>query len=264
MQFRRILFLAALAGAPAFAQLAPIRSDRGVTMGHLHLVVRDVDAAKKFWTDFGGKPVKNNQLELIEFPNIYIMLRKGEPTGGSVGSSVNHVGFQARNSAEMVAKWNAAGIKTEKGNGAGQYYVTTDDGLRIEIQEDKTQANPLQFYHVHFNIPSADTAEAEAWYVRNFDAAPRSGTRYKTDDIPGSNLTLADVKEAAAPTKGRTLDHIGFVVNDLDSFAKRLEAQGVKFDIAPRAVNDGKTKVAFLTDKWGTYIELTEGLAPKP
>jgi hypothetical protein len=27
-------------------------------------------------------------------------------------------------------------------------------------------------------------------------------------------------------------------------------------------VPNGKTKVAFLTDPWGTYIELTEGLAP--
>ena len=35
---------------------------------------------------------------------------------------------------------------------------------------------------------------------------------------------------------------------------------GLKFDAEPRAVNDGKTKVAFLTDPWGTTIELTEGL----
>jgi catechol-2,3-dioxygenase len=32
-------------------------------MGHLHLVVRDVDAQKKFWIALGGTPVKNGTLQ---------------------------------------------------------------------------------------------------------------------------------------------------------------------------------------------------------
>ena len=43
----------------------------------------------------------------------------------------------------------------------------------------------------------------------------------------------------------------------------KLQLQNVKFDAEPRLVNDGKTKIAFITDPWGTYIELTQGLAPK-
>jgi catechol 2,3-dioxygenase-like lactoylglutathione lyase family enzyme len=258
----RTLLAFVFAAAPMFAQLAAFNSNRGVVMGHIHLVVRDVDAATKFWTDFGGKPVKNGMLDLIEFPGIYIMMRKGEPTGGSVGSVVNHVGFAARNSAEMVAKWEAAGIKMEKGNGAGQYYTTTADGLRIEILEDKTISTPLKFQHVHFNFAADAIPEVQAWYARVFDAVPGTRGRFKSGEVPGANLTYADVKEAPATTKGRTLDHIGFVVPDLDFTFQKLQAQGVKFDREPRAVNDGKTKVAFLTDQWGTYIEITEGLAP--
>jgi hypothetical protein len=34
------------------------------------------------------------------------------------------------------------------------------------------------------------------------------------------------------------------------------------FDVAPRMAPNGTTKVAFLYDPWGTYIELTQGLAP--
>jgi hypothetical protein len=34
-------------------------------------------------------------------------------------------------------------------------------------------------------------------------------------------------------------------------------------DRAPTLAGNGTTKIAFLTDPWGTYIELTEGLAPK-
>ena len=64
------------------------------------------------------------------------------------------------------------------------------------------------------------------------------------------------------PTKGRAIDHIGFEVSNLDEFARRLDAQGIKLDVPIRQIPNTKLKIAFLTDPWGTYIELTEGLAP--
>jgi len=42
----------------------------------------------------------------------------------------------------------------------------------------------------------------------------------------------------------------------------KLEAAGVKTEAPIRKAGNGKTSIAFLTDPWGTYIELTEGLAP--
>jgi extradiol dioxygenase family protein len=51
-------------------------------------------------------------------------------------------------------------------------------------------------------------------------------------------------------------------VKDLDAFAKKLEADGVKFDMAPRDMTKQfGLKIAFITDPFGTYIELTEGLS---
>ena len=64
------------------------------------------------------------------------------------------------------------------------------------------------------------------------------------------------------PTKGRSLDHIGFEVEDLEAFVASLEAKGIKIEAPIRQVPNTKVKIAFLTDPWGTYIELTEGLAP--
>jgi catechol 2,3-dioxygenase-like lactoylglutathione lyase family enzyme len=263
MKLSTLLALSALAIAPASAQLAPPNGNRGVSMGHLHLIVKDVAEQTKFWTDFGGRPVKNATLDLIELPGVYIMMRKGEPTGGTVGSVVNHVGFYAKDSEAMVAKWNAAGIKTEKGNGVGQYYITTAEGVRIEIQQDKMQAEPLKFSHVHFNFPEDQTDAVQAWYARIFDAVPIEGGRLKNGQIAGARLTYAGNKEKQLPTKGRALDHIGFEVPNLDFTYQKLTLQGLKFDAAPAPRNDGKTKVGFLTDPWGTYIELTEGLPPK-
>jgi catechol 2,3-dioxygenase-like lactoylglutathione lyase family enzyme len=55
------------------------------------------------------------------------------------------------------------------------------------------------------------------------------------------------------------LDHIGFEVTNLEAFCKALEAKGVRFD-RPYGKLPSGFGLAFLTDPWGTYIELTEGL----
>jgi hypothetical protein len=49
-------------------------------------------------------------------------------------------------------------------------------------------------------------------------------------------------------------------VKNLEAFCRKLEASGVKFDRPYTKVPQLGLSVAFLTDPWGTYIELTEGL----
>ena len=70
---------------------------------------------------------------------------------------------------------------------------------------------------------------------------------------------MADAAQAA--TKGRSLDHIGFEVKDLEAFCKKLAADGVTLESPFRDVPGIGLKVAFLIDPAGTRIELTEGLA---
>src|SRR4051812_14941750 len=96
----------------AGAQLAP-PGDSGVVMGHLHLTVKDIEAHKKFWAALGGTPVQNGALALIQFPGTFVMLRQGTPAGGTVGSTVNHVGFLVKDIASWIAKWQAAGLTME-------------------------------------------------------------------------------------------------------------------------------------------------------
>ncbi len=61
-------------------------------------------------------------------------------------------------------------------------------------------------------------------------------------------------------TQGRAIDHIGFEVKNLEEFCKKLEADGIKFNVPYRKVPALGIAIAFFTDPWGTYIELTEGL----
>jgi hypothetical protein len=63
-----------------------------------------------------------------------------------------------------------------------------------------------------------------------------------------------------APTAGRVLDHIGFEIQKLEAFTQGLEAKGITLDVPYRSVPEIGLSIAFITDPWGTTIELTEGL----
>ena len=251
--------VALLWATPAHAQLvAP--GEAGVAMGHVHLVARDVDASRRFFVGLGGTPVQNGTLQLIQFPGVFIMLRQAEPTGGTVGSVINHFGFNVKDIKSSVAKWQAAGLKVEPGNRPEQAWLMTPDAARVEILEDKTIAEPIRMHHIHWNI--AAVPEMQAWYAKHFGAVPGKRGQFDAADLPGVNLTFAKADTANVATKGRALDHIGFEIRDLAQFVARLEAAGVKIEAPIRKAGNGKTSIAFLTDPWGTYIELTEGLAP--
>ena len=58
----------------------------------------------------------------------------------------------------------------------------------------------------------------------------------------------------------RMVDHIGFEVDNLEDFCRKLEGMGITLDRPYRRIDELDIAVAFFTDPWGTYIELTEGL----
>ena len=83
---------------------------------------------------------------------------------------------------------------------------------------------------------------------------------YEAADLPGVNMNFSGERGVQQPTKGRALDHIGFEIKNLEAFTKKLEASGLKIDAPYRMLPNGLA-IAFITDPWGTYIELTEGLS---
>src|SRR5882672_12823111 len=147
------LMLAFVAGA-AWAQPYPA-NEAGVTMGHWHLNSRDIEANKKILVAMGGTAVKNGNFDIVRFPGVIVFLNQGPGTppavGGTVGTVVNHVGFLVPNVQASVAKWKAAGVTVEPGgNGRmDQAFVTTPDGVRIEILGDKDQTIPIRHHHIH-------------------------------------------------------------------------------------------------------------------
>ena len=269
MKVLRISSLAILMAAGMFGQLAP-PNEAGVRLGHIHLLVKDVAVQEKFWVEMmGGKVVKNGPLSLIEYPNVYIMLRQGEPSGAPAGSVVYHFGLVFRDLPAMMAKWKAAGVKVEQvpGNNPLQGYVNAPDGVRTEFFGDPKLPVEARVDHVH--LASADIPAMQAWYQKVFGMKPGQRPRVSTPGWVDCNFLPGDITwsytardKAGEPTKGRSVDHIGFDVTNIDKFGENLATMGLKFEAPPRQIPNAKTRVAFFTDPWGTYIEITENLAP--
>ena len=263
---RRSLYVAVLvgmlspaAGARVAGQLAAPGAS-GIAMGHIHLAVHDLEAHRRFWAAFGGTPVQNGALQLIQFPGTFVMLRQAEPTAGTVGSTINHFGFLVKSIQEWMPKWQAAGLKMEPITGPTRVYLTGPDDVRVEILEDASIGVPLKMHHLHFYV--AAPLEAQSWYAKTFGAVPGKRGPNDAADLPGVNLTFTKADAPMAGTKGRSLDHIGFEVKNLEPFCTKLEASGIKLDRPYTRLPNSATAIAFLTDPWGTYIELTENLAP--
>jgi predicted enzyme related to lactoylglutathione lyase len=77
-------------------------------------------------------------------------------------------------------------------------------------------------------------------------------------DVPGVQLRFAKADAPQAKTRGRVLDHIGFDVKDHPAFVRKIEAEGIKLDEPPRKNQATGTIITYITDPWGTRIELVQ------
>jgi catechol 2,3-dioxygenase-like lactoylglutathione lyase family enzyme len=269
------------AGA-SWGQVLP-PNEAGVSMGHLHTIVRDVETTKKFWVLLGGVPIKVDGVEVVKFPGVLIFLQPGAPSGGdsgNSGSTLDYPGFNMKNGREFLTKLRAEGVKVDpiEGGGLDSGFVSTPDGLRIEMNgkehdlgkrsmlgfSRKNLDVPIAIDHLHYSLPGKVVVGAQAWYVDLFAAKPMTDEGpcdSPSVDLPGIRLRFCrSGNSTLLPTRGRALDHIGFEVKNLEVFCKALEASGVKFDQPYSKSRHKSFASAELTDPWGTSIELTEGL----
>ena len=267
------------AASPAFAQLNAAK-DGPIVYGHHHLNTANLDAQKKFFVDtIGGTLIKVGtcNTEIVKFPNVLIFFRATQaPTGGTRGTTVNHIGFSVPNLRQMVDKVKAAGftmitdteaigrqVKDDiaaplQPGGAQIAFAQAPDDVKVEFVENTQQTVPITLHHVHFFNPK--NTEMRDWYVRTFAAKPREGAQFVSADLPGIALNFSASPAPVVGTQGRALDHVGFEVKNLEAFCKKLEADGIKLAVPYRQVPALGIAIAFFTDPWGTYIELTEGL----
>ena len=251
---------------------APEPNKSGVSVALVHLIVRNPEEHKKLWVDMlGAQVTSSGSLELLKLPGLFISLEKGEPTGPSNGSSVNHVGLWIKDYDNIKAKvtaahltiisdnYKAAECASAPGTPACQMTISFPDGVGVEFTEDKQLTGTAANHHIH--MQTTDPQGLRAWYAKTLGATAglRRGTIMAAMFERGE-VDFNKAAESQAPTKGRAIDHFGLEVKGLEALCKRLEAEGVKVDTASHAIPGTKIRSAFITDPVGARIELIEGL----
>jgi catechol 2,3-dioxygenase-like lactoylglutathione lyase family enzyme len=248
-RFLPTLLLAAL---PALAQL-PAPNAAGVSAGHDIFAFHDIDAANKFWGALGGEPAQLAQLKMTKFPGVLFLMRTGNPTGGTEGSSIDYIGFKVKSLKDTLAKLDAAGFKPRPGATAAQAFVMAPDDVKVRLTEDRSLATPVACDMIDMMV--SDVAAAQAWYEKYFGAKLAKHGQESVAEIPGANILFTQANGMVAPTKGRAFDRIGLEVKNVEETCKAVGGSAVnrakQMDLA----------VCTLTDPWGTFIEISQGLA---
>jgi len=278
------LLLACAAISRPAAQM--LKKDAPIRVGHYHLNVTSVADHKRFWVDtLGGTAGRFGNEDIVKFGDVVLFLHQQKPTGGTRGTTIDHIGMAAPDVPALAAKVVAAGYKrtvgreipaqtAQPGGGVsavyGRFeYLLGPDDVKVELVTAMDPASPpIAHHHVHYINPQY--VEMRDWYVKTLDATPRTGANTFTDyfagaDLPGIGYMLnffrLEREGTLTGSAGRVIDHVGFEVRNLEDFCRKLEAKGLKLtQPLHRMPALGNVASATLVDPWGTVLELTEGM----
>jgi predicted enzyme related to lactoylglutathione lyase len=260
---KSILFVALTlcVACPLLAQL-PTPNAAGVTAGHHIFRAKDVEAANKFWTTLGGEPSALATIKLMKFPGVLLFIsapRGANPApslGGNHGTTVEFISFKVKDLNASVKKWNDARIVSKK-EGAAVTLVGPDD-VQVRVTEDKSLAVPIASDGLVMNV--ANAAEVSGWYAKWFGAKISQSGSETIGEIPGARIVFHATQDSIAPTRGHSLNLLGFEVQDLQEFVKKYQEAGGKLDGQIATASAANLSVVQLTDPWGTSIEVSQGL----
>jgi catechol 2,3-dioxygenase-like lactoylglutathione lyase family enzyme len=114
-------------------------------------------------------------------------------------------------------------------------------------------AEDAAYHHMHLTAPKPE--EAAEWYIKHMECSPVPGRPERAKC--GTTWFLFAAGTASGTSVGSGVNHIGFSFRNLDAKVKALEAAGIKTEGPIRDV-PGLFKLAFLSDPWGTRIEVVE------
>ncbi len=287
MRIFSVITLLCLLSVPAHSQMLASFNEDGLTYGHVHLNVSDMDRHIQILEDhFGGRTVRKGSnaqgeplLTAIVLNNTLVALSPSDPSMPSSETVMDHFGFKVRNMERFLDKWRADGLPvtttqwaaalgSEPNGFTGDTFVGAEgqinafidfpNGARVELQEDQGLQQEVTGYHIHFNLEGHE--ELLAWYtdIFNLEVRPR-GAIGTTTNVPGMNMSFGGSRPGRQATQGTAIDHIGFEIDGLEEFCRKLEAAGIEFQVPYREIPAIDLNIAYIIDPRGVRIEFTEG-----
>jgi catechol 2,3-dioxygenase-like lactoylglutathione lyase family enzyme len=207
------------------------------------LIAKDPQSVRRLWVDvLGAKRAQQGALDGVRLQGANVWIDKGDPSGGTEGSVIRDIGVRVRDLDGVLARAGRAGYHSHQTSRISARLMAPDNVL-LELVGDPGIGAEVAADHIHFLVP--DATLARRWYSERF-GYPTLGIR----------LDFITAATSAGPTKGRAVDHMGFDVENLDNYTAAVKA--LTLESAPTEMPELRIKSVFLSDPWGTRIELTE------
>ncbi|MGE3512480.1 MAG: VOC family protein [Vicinamibacterales bacterium] len=183
---------------------------------------------------------------------------KSDTAQPSAGSAIDHIGISVPDLDAALKALTAAGatVLTPARDVPGLFklaFVQDPFGIKLEIVQDPETPG---FHHIHLLVP--DVEASLAWYAEHF-GGERTKLKGRIDALKYSNPNVwlvAQKGDAAAPSQGHAIDHLGWAVPNVAAKVAALAAAGAK-PTEPRAVRH--LNVAFVDGPGGVRVEMVQG-----
>lgn len=226
---------------------------------HVHLLATDTKAAADWYAkhmEGQYQRVATDSYDAAVFGETEIIFKEDKDGfAGSDGSSVDHIGWSFKDLDAKMKDFEAAGIKIlmpARAVGAIKFGFIVDPwGTKIEVMQDPELYG---FHHIHLHSPNPDTTLA--WYQSHFGGEIKKYGGMLPALLTDKIWIIAQKSPAKQPTEGRSVEHLGWRVSDMDASAAKLKAAGVKFVEEPHQFQDTPAKIAFIEGPDGVKIEL--------
>ena len=267
----RTLILLALVAAVASLVLSPALA-RAADYHHVHITGASPSEGVRWYTrHLDCEPVADRP-DAANCDGVELIFMVQPTMGSTQGTGVNHIGFSYPDLTAKMAELEAVGVR---GSGIrlqrfpdgstvrdvpGLFkiaFIFDPWGTRIEMVED---SDNLGFHHIH--LSATDPAATLAWYQDVFGGEPAS-LKGRLDGLLFGDVWVLVSEHAdgtPATTRGRALDHIGFVVPDLDAAAADMRRKGIVFQEEPTVPEGGRTsaKRAFIVGPDNVRLAVVE------
>ncbi len=232
---------------------------------HVHLRTPDPAAAAEWYhTLVGGdlRPSTGGMGSVVQtHGSISTMLDDAEAQPSS-GSVIDHFGFAVEDVPAMVEKARVMGAQIvsnpQPGITANMIAMIRDPwGTNIELLEDPDYTG---IQHVHMVTEGAEALRD--WLLEVFGGdydAERGDGRIHAIRYDGIWVYISESPQGAtAPSRGRSLDHMGFSVTDMDAIVAKVETSGYEpYVIRPNRPG-GTTLLMFFEGAHGVHFEISQ------
>ncbi len=235
--------------APAPAQVGAAQAD----YNHVSITSSAPPESVRWYAEYLGCEVVADRDDTADCFGVEVTFVPQPTMGSTQGTGVNHIGFSYADVTAKMADLEAVGVRgsgvrlqrfaggatlREAPGGYLHGYIFDPWGTRIELLEDQENVG---FHHVH--LSATDPQATLAWYEQMFGgeqavhADVDEGVRFDSVWLFASEHP----EGTPATTEGRAVDHIGFVVDDIDAAAAELRAAGVEFQEEPVVPENGRS-----------------------